>query len=323
MDILERFHLALSYQEKAEAELANWSRIRDTESFDHSQYDLVKSRYERHVKQAREITRTIRQGQKNSIPDLEAEVRRIDRVQRKLLESISAGKLKTKQANAQNRAIVLEKDRIEGMLFAAHTITDAESTVSLGGAIKLSFEDFIEKLEIDEVTEAAIKPRKDFKATNVAILVLLGVIGWAFWVYYDALGKASWQADVIDAKQTIRIRCENIGDNTIRVQVPWPEGRTTDDIPARLRHVTFGVLVYIREKGKTDYQLLPESRGIWKYAGAEYDSTVPLLITPGEETTFSLDVMALRELGLSVEAVKVEYSRYGGRRVGGHELKSL
>lgn len=321
MDILERFHLALSYLEKSEAELAGWERIRDTDDFDHSQYDLVKSRYERHLKQATELTETIRRGQSGSIPDLEDEVRGIERKQKKLLEAISGGKIKIKEANRENRAITKELGRYEEILANARAISEAESTADLGGQFDLSFEEFMVKLDIvDEELAAVEKKPREFSTTNVVVLVLIGFGVWAGWMYYDGLGKASWRTEVTDHRQYIRIRCTNTGDKSIRVHVPWPDGVTTSDIPPKVQRVTFGILLYVKEKGKTAYQLMPESSGVWEVNGEPYESGVPFILRSGERMDIVLDVLELRKLGLRLDAVKVSYTRYGGRNLGGHEL---
>jgi len=323
MDILERFHLALSYLEKSESEQAGWEKIRETESFDHSQYDLIKSLYQRNVNQARELTGTIRNSQIKSIPDLEEELRAIERKQRKLLREISSGKVSSKQANRQNREITKLQSRFEEMLSSARTISEAESTDDLGGLIELTFEEFKDKLDIeDEVQKAPEKRSREFSATNVGILVLIGITAWVAWTYWDALGKASWETEVTDYRQFLHIRCTNTGDKSIRVYAPWPEGLTNRDAPAKLQRITFGILLYIREKGKPDFQLLPESPGVWMRAGKAYDSTLPVIIRPGDRLDIVLNVLELRKLGLTIDAVKVEFTRHGGRKVGGHELRT-
>ncbi len=323
MDILERFHLALSYLEKSEEEQAGWERIRETEDFDHSQYDLIKSLYRRHVNQAKILTDTIRNSQTKSVPGLEEVLRDIDRKQRKLIKEISSGKLDPKQANRRNRIITKEQSRFEDILASARAISEAESTADFGGRIELTFEEFEDKLEInDEESLVAEKPPREFRATNVVILVLLGVIAWAAWTYWAAFGKASWETEVKDHKQFLHIRCTNTGEKSIRVYAPWPDGSTTLDMPQKLQRITFGILLYIREKGKPNFQLLPDSPGVWNRAGQPFDSTAPVIIRPGERLDIVLDVQELRKLGITIDAVKLEYTRYGGRKVDGHELRT-
>ena len=152
------------------------------------------------------------------------------------------------------------------------------------------------------------------------MLVLIGVIAWAVWNYYDALGKASWRTSVNDHKETLTIRCRNTGDKTIHIQAPWPDGNTTSNIPPKLQRMTFGILLYIREKGATKFQLLPESQGLWTKNAESHDSDISITVRPGERLDIGLEILELRKLGLNIEAVKVEFTRYNGRKVGGYEL---
>jgi hypothetical protein len=265
----------------------------------------------------------IHHGQTGSIPELKEEVRLLERKQRKLIESISDGTIKTKAANSENREITKELSRYAGLLEIATTISEAESTENLGSLIELSFEEYRSKLDLEDELEEFVAPEKksgEFNSNNVAILVLIGIVAWAGWTYYAALGKASWKTEVLDHKQFIQIRCENTGDKSIRVYAPWPDGKATNDSPSKLRRISYGLLLYVREKGKSNFQLLPESPGVWLQNGEPRDSSVPIIVRSGDRIDIKLDILKLRQLGISIEAVKVEYTRQGGRKVGGHEI---
>jgi hypothetical protein len=320
MNILDRFSLALSYREKAESDYAGWLKIRETDSFDHSQYDLVKSRYERHIEQASELTDIIRSSQEASIPELGVALRALGRRQKKILEAISAGKLKPKQANVQNRDIAKEQSRYEEILDWAKQITEANSTEDLEGFIDISFEEYEERLGITDEVEIPPPPKREFSVKNVVVIVLIGVIVWAGWSYNDLFGKASWRAESADHNQVMRIRCSNTGDKTIRVFAPWPDGNTDSEMSPKLSRSTFGILLYVRERGKSNYQMLPDSTGYWKKNAEKHDSVTPITIRAGGRVDITLNVLELRQLGIKVDVVRVEYTRHGGRVVGRYEM---
>lgn len=321
MDILERYHLALSYLEKSELELSNWLHVRDTNRVDLTHFDLVKDRYERHVKQARELTDTIRASQQESLPLLEEEVYTLTRAQRKIIEAVSEGTVKPKDANKQNRSIADKLHGFEESLERAQIIIAAETTADLGSTIELSFEDFIEQLDLDdEILPIDHKKKTEsISSRNVLFLVTLGAMCWWAWLYYQTLGHASWDSSVADNKQDIVIRCENTGKRTIRVHIPWEDGVPGTGLIRKLHPTTFGILVYVKEKGKNDFQLLPDTPDLWKNAGDEHSSGDSIGLRPGSGTMIIFDTLGLRKSGLSVDSVRLEYTRYGGRAVGHFE----
>ncbi|MFP6581656.1 MAG: hypothetical protein VCD00_03780 [Candidatus Hydrogenedentota bacterium] len=317
MDILERYHLALSYLEKSELELANWLRVRDTNRVDLTHFDLVKDRYERHVKQARELTDTIHTSQRESIPLLEEEVYTLSRAQRKIIEAVSEGTMAPKEANKQNRSIADKLHGFEESLERARSIVAAKTSADLGSTIELPFEDFIEQLDLDDeiLPIETRKKTESISPRNVLILVTLGAMCWWAWLYYQTLGHASWDTSVADNKQDIVIRCENTGKRSIRVHIPWGDGVPETGLVKKLHPTTFGILVYVKEKGKKDFQLLPDTPDLWKKAGNEHSSGESIGLRPGDSTLIIFDTLRLRKSGLTIDAVRLEYTRYGGRAV--------
>jgi hypothetical protein len=322
MDILERFHLALSYLEKSQRELGSWMNVREAKLVDMSQFDLVKDKYQRHVKQATELTDTIRSSQKASIPALEVEVKALRRAQSKLIDAISSGAIKPKQANTQNRKLSDELDHFEMLLHNAKTIVSAASTADLGSRIDLEFAAFTKQLDLDnpEEFEKPQSPLQNISKKNVLLIVAVGALLWWGWLYYDTLGHTRWRTSVTDNKQNVRIVCENTGNKPVRVVVPWNNGVPQDGSVAKLHSRTFGILVYIREKGKNEFQILPDTPDLWKEAGDDHNAGNTITLARGDDAVIVFDTLALRKTGLNVDSLRLVYTRYGGRRVDSFEV---
>lgn len=317
MDILERYHLALSYKEKSERELAKWLLVRDSKQIDLSQFDLVRDRYQRHVKRAQELTDTIRAGQEGSIPHLEEEIHALTRSRNKLIEAASSGSIKPKDVNKRSRAITDELEPLEAALGRAKLIVEATSTDILGSPIDLSFDDFLEQLDlIDEVEVVA--PEKEppsFSLRNVVILVTIGAVAWWGWLYYQSLGHVSWSTKVVDNKQSVEIVVRNTGKKSVRIHIPWEDGNTQVDMVQQLRPTNLGLLLYVQEKGKSDFQLLPETPDLWRVNGDEHSSGSTIGLRPGQATIIAFDTLGLRETGLSIDSIRIDLTRHGGRRL--------
>jgi hypothetical protein len=66
--------------------------------------------------------------------------------------------------------------------------------------------------------------------------------------------------------------------------------------------------------------MLPDSTGYWKKNAEKHDSVTPITIRAGGRVDITLNVLELRQLGIKVDAVRVEYTRHGGRVVGRYEM---
>ncbi len=322
MNILERYQLALSYKEKSKQDQCEWLELVKKKTFDQTHYDLVKATYDRHIKQATELCNTIRNAQKNSIDDLEEDILSLTRQQQKLIRYTAEGKLKPQKANKQGRLLANEKNRFQTILDTAHAIINAESSESIGGFIDFPFDEYEAKLELDNTTTPPPESedpeaKKELNLKNVALLVLAGLLVWWGVDYYRTMGKTTWSTEITNHKQFLKVQCLNTGNSTIRVYVPWPDGNVNAETAPKLKRVSFGVLLYVREKGKTQFQLLPETPDIWSVGGNPHTTRSPIAVRSGKNLNITLDTLTLRKSGLKVDAVKLEFTRYGGRKVGG------
>lgn len=320
MNILERYRLALSYKEKAEQEHRDWLELVKKKTFDQTHYDLVKATYDRHIKQATELCDTIDRAQKSSLGALEEELFTISAQQKKLIRDTEAGQIKAKKANELGRLLANEQHRIQTPLDTARTIVSTESTKMLGGFIDHPFEEYELKLGIVGEPESAVitetKSAPEFKLKNVALIVAVGLLLWWGANYYGSIGKASWSSEVTDHRQFLNIECTNTGNRTIRVYAPWPEGRTdVEAVSSSLNRVSFGALLYVREKGSSQFQLLPETPAIWSARGRAHTTASPITVASGKKLTLKLDTLELRKSGLKIDVIKVVMTRYGGRNV--------
>lgn len=317
MNILERFHLALAYLEKSERELDKWMRVRESRSVDLSQFDLVKDRYERHVKQAQELVDLIRTSQRESLEPLKEEIHQRRRAQQKLIEAIAAGTVKPKQANKQNRAIADDLDRLEDACDSARIITEATSTEALGGNIDLPFSDYTRLLELDESEQSSKRDRTQMSVNprNVLVLIVIGLLGWWGWSYYQTLGHLSFTISLEDNQRIIRTVCENTGNRNVRIVIPWENGIPSDGSPPSRHGSLFGVLVYVKEDNKPEFQILPETPEMWEVGGNEHRSGASISLRPGERVYFTLNTLDVRKSGVDLDEIRLDYTRYGGRVV--------
>lgn len=317
MNILERFHLALSYLEKSKRELAKWERVRESRMVDLTQFDLVRDRYVRHVKQAQELVDIIRNSQRESLPVLVEEIRGLRKAQAKLFEAISVGTVKPKQANKQNRSIADDIERLEQSRDWAELIAQAENTKVFAGPIDIPFNEYTKLLDLNEPEELpeAEKAPREVNPRNVLLLVVAGLLVWLAWSYYETLGHVKVRFSTEENKQIVRAVCENSGRQSVRVVVPWQDGIPRDDSPDKLQNRTFGVLVYVREKNKDDFQLLQETPGMWRIDGGDLTGGTTMTLVPQDRMHITLNTLELRKSGLIVDEVRVEITRYGGRVV--------
>ena len=322
MNILERYQLALSYKEMSESTLSDWLVLVQKKTFDQTHYDLVKATYDRHIKDATELCTVIYNAQKNSIDDLIEAVEDLTRQQNRLVVDTQAGRLKPQKANEQGRMLANDKHRIQTTLDTARTIVYAESTADIGGYIDLSFEDYRKKLDIVDTSIEKITPidnetpKPRIKPKNVMLLVIAGVLIFLGVDYLRTNGKASWTSEVTDHRQYVQIKCTNTGDNTIRVYVPWDGGNTSPEANSyKIKRISFGALLYVKEKGNTQYQLLPQADNVWIVDGVPHSGSGPITLNSQKRLNIKLDTLAIRRSGINVESVKVEITRYGGRTV--------
>ena len=323
MNILERFHLALSYLEKSQHELRKWERVRESRMVDLSQFDLVRDRYVRHVKQAEELVETIRTSQKESLPILDEEIYDLKRAQKKLNEAITDGNVKPKLANKQNRAIALDLERLEETRDWADLIARAESTKVFAGPIDVPFTEYTKLLDLDEPDDLNKPEASGIRVNprNVLIIVVIGLAFWAAWSYYQTLGHIDVDYSVEDNKQILRAVCENTGNRTVRIVVPWQNGVPEDGSVSQLQGRTFGILVSVQEKGNDIYQIVPETPEMWDVNGSEHTSGGLVTLSPGEKIAIELNTLELRKSGIAVDKIRVEFTRFGGRVVGRYQTK--
>ncbi len=311
----EIFRLVLSYHERALAELRRWAEIRVSGNLDRTTYDLVRAKYAAHERDARKWVKALRASAERELGPVETELRQKQRAQRKLIEAVSAGSIDARTANSQNRTLTAEIAELSGRAGDLRDIVSAESTAALGGLIDLPLDEYTSRFEIAEFAAPPRRPmtplEKNIAAGIVMLALILGTVAGI--AALRSVVSAEFSASSRDVRDGfVRVECRNTGNRPILCYVPWPNGRAHPPAGAPGAGRSFGLLIFVREPGSTDFRAMEGAEGLFKYRGRVVEEGTPIEVPPRTTSTLFLDLNRLAEQGLEAQALAIEFSRSGG-----------
>ena len=324
LDPVEHYRMALSYLELVTQEFEKWNKIYNSHQVDRSYYDSVGASYRQHLDQAQNLVTNIRTFHETRLPEAQRQLKIEQRSLQKAIRHFESEKITAKKINEVHRTAQQSIEQLEDDVWVSGTIVNATQTAILGGPVDLTIGEFAKQL-VPDSTIAEPTPQGSKNITRKQFYSVLGVIAAAIAVYFlfqynASLAKAVFKADFSEGtRRFIRISCENRGNETLFWYTPWPDGvpRATD-IP-RNPMSAVGMLVYIRQRGNDNYQLLPDSPGCWWLEDSEIALNSRLAIRKGRIRTIVFDINRLKALGLKPESLKIDFTRHGGRVIDRYE----
>lgn len=153
---------------------------------------------------------------------------------------------------------------------------------------------------------------------SACMVFLMVVAASSVWLQVQE-GFVSYDARTVDARTgAVNIVLTNEGRVPAAVYAPWPRG-----VPERLTGAPasdiYGLGIQVRELGMDTFQGLPDSRGAWVSAGLPVTTDDPLLIPPRSRVVLTFVPWQLRALGVEPDAVRIQFSRGAGERIGESE----
>ncbi|MBI4560358.1 MAG: hypothetical protein HY706_22450 [Candidatus Hydrogenedentes bacterium] len=154
-------------------------------------------------------------------------------------------------------------------------------------------------------------------ATAAIVLMVLGLIALALMP-----GKMSLrtESEGLDPAGLIRLTLRNTGVAPINVYVPWPEGVARRPAGAGTM-TTYGIALYVQERGRPEFRLLRSDSECWLYLGAPVRAETLVSIGPGLRADIKLDTACLRQSGIEAEAVRLSVTRSDGTLAGEFEMR--
>jgi len=318
------FRLVLSYQEKAEAELQNWDRIRETQKLDRTNYDQVRATYATHAREARKLVKSQRTAADRALPGAEAELRKNQRAQRKLLEAVAAGSIDARKANDQNRALSAAIAEWSTRVDDLKAMVGAETTASLGGPLAFALEDYPKQIDLGRETKLPRQPLSPMERNIVAALAMLVlVLGTVFGI---AALRSHVSMDMTISERELEtgnllVECRNTGNRAIALYVPWPNGQRRAPAGTSSPRRSYGVMLFVQQAIDGRPRLLESAEGVWRYRGSVLDEGTPVEVAPKSAALLYLNLNRLVEQGVVPEALAIELSRHGGGEVVRNEIE--
>ena len=127
--------------------------------------------------------------------------------------------------------------------------------------------------------------RVSLALAGAAAVVVVATMAAVYWL--PGVGGVEFSEPVRKAAQDgVVITCQNNGSETANIYFPWP------DLPpdARPRSGSdYVVDVYARERGQSDFRLLPNTRSAWSVPGGTALESGPIHLEPGLSEEVTLD----------------------------------
>ncbi len=319
-DPVEQYRLALSYAEKVLREKEKWARIVESQTVKVTRFDTVAASYRDHERTSLTLKKNLLKPHQKQLPDLQSTLRKKHLQQKRLVEEVSRGKVKAQKANEQNRELAAEMVVLQKAIHVSQAIVNAQSADDLGGLIELPIDEYAIRIDPDHAKRKKERSLNrnaiDSKTLVKGAAALLGIVFlWMGWSYYDSLGKGRFSAVTTQGRdQAIEISCKNTGDKRIKVYAPWPSAITTAPSREKFPRRSFGIQLYVKEKGKDGFRLLPASPGCWYQGRDPMTEGSPVNIPGGRIRRIRFEPDRLNELGIEAAAVRIVITRHGGQR---------
>jgi len=328
-DPVEQFRLVLSYVEKVRREKEKWGRIVDAQPVKVTRFDTVAASYREHERTAASLHKDLLKPHQKQLPDLQSALRKKHLQQKHLVAQVSQGKIKPQKANELSRDLAAEMVEMQKAIHVSQAIVNAQSADDLGGLIDLPIDEYATRIDPNyrqrdrDVSMGKISISARALGQTSALLLTL-VLLWMGWSYYTSLGKARFSVEPPQGRsQTLEIACKNKGDKRIKVFAPWPGGITMASDREKFPRRSFGIQLYIKEKGKDAYRLLPDSPGCWYQGGNPIAEGASVSIPGNRVRKIRFEPEGLQDLGIEASALRLIVTRHGGRRMLEYEVKRI
>ena len=294
-----------------------------------------------HFERAQVLIAALRQQLRNDLAGLADELRRFLREQSALGERATAGRIRPDKANALNREILAKIARARAAVADLNAALGAESASDLGGFVDLPIEEYAPAIE-QLRTGSAIReggPSRIHESKSILSALIedeptiagiqlkptpLGLIVWAACIVAALVATLLYLGflhlgAVIDfhvaagrsATDPVIITIGNNGNESIDVLVPLPEGGVAGNEGEAAGRV-YGLRVWTREEGGSEYRLLPASVNCWMGQEPHLDESRPLTIAPRLSAEIRLDPAKLAAAA-RVESLRIALVHPDGR----------
>ena len=153
-------------------------------------------------------------------------------------------------------------------------------------------------------------------AGGVALVFLAGL---ALAYFLPATGEVRFDASFEGtARVRIAVHCLNEGESNVALVVPWPDSGP-DAAEGFRAATTYGVHVYVRERGADAFRLLPASRLPWSVPGLPVIEGDFMEVERGMRQDLVLDLRQLSSVGADATSIRLEFVRGDGALAGSFE----
>lgn len=312
--------LALSYAEKARASMDDCRRALDAGQIDQARHDSVTKFCRLHLKRAVARLRALRKAEGRHLAGLERQLNACLVRQARLSKRVAKGRVGLAEANEANRTLTQNMARLKTESVAVRAAIDAPQAQNLGGFVDLLLEEYVEKLKTigpRATAKFAIPVRSASALAITAVLVTAGFVGLRI---LPARGNVSFEAAMPDsASHRIEVTCRNNGRSPVVFHVPWPEDGTMGPSSRRVQIRSFGIQVYVTEKGDDALRFVPNTGGCWSHLGLPMAGRDPIALAQGISKTVVMDADRLQDSGVDAKSVLLVFTRGDGREVGRFE----
>jgi hypothetical protein len=302
-----------------------------------------------HAERAQALVIALRRDIERENVRVGAELQRALTEQSKLVERATAGRVPPDKANALNRELLSRIAWLRAAVAEHNAALGTASAADLGGFFDLPLDEYpttIARLRGGsaraESSPASVHQRKGLLSAliedepTIAGIQLkptrLGLIVWGACIVIAML-TTLWCVGLISlggtmdlqvaagssATEPVLVTIGNNGTRPIDVYVPLPEGGVSGSEEEAAGRI-YGLRVWTREKGSSEYRLLPASVDCWRRQEPSLDESRPLTVPPRLSVAIVLDPAKLTALGIKVESIRVALVHADGRIAAQREV---
>lgn len=149
----------------------------------------------------------------------------------------------------------------------------------------------------------ALKRRLAAVAAFAAVMTL-AVLGVMAAIYASSGGaRVTFDASlVLPAQDAIRVVCRSEGGEAVDVYTSWSARPAS-----RGGGHEAGVDVYVKERGTSEYRMLPNTEAAWSTAGLPGEGEGSFRVSPASSLELTLDLRRLTALGANAESIRLAF----------------
>jgi hypothetical protein len=310
------FRLTLSFLEHIRELMAETERALAAGTVGQNRYDSVIEYYAGHLRRAEGHLQAAREAERLKLVSLEHELRAALSRQVELSDAVARGEMDRAEANEQNRHYNHELSELDARISAADRNIAAASAKELGGYIDLPLDRYTAAPSTGAVPiKAAPRPSRigPFVAVGVALAII--VMGLAVLGILAGETKVEIHAEPTGVNgEFIEIAFRNESAKYAFFFTPWPEGPR-----AGHRASTYGVELYVMERGSDAFRFLPDSPGCWSSGGMGIVREEPSAVESGIALAIVMDPSCLASLGIDATRIRLLFTRRNGTEAGRYE----